>query len=194
MSRRFDEEGVRFDFGPSWDVEKYDASTAYRKGLERLNGSRAVDFVAALADKSLTLIEVKDYRGHRGRRPRDGELTDVVATKVRDSVAGLIGAHRNASKPARWEPYITLLVNRNRDVRVVLWMDEDAPGTATTPARHRQVRRQRNRTGAQATGNVLKKKLRWLTTKVFLTNLAEYAHILPDLTASSLPGAGLPNR
>lgn len=191
---QFQRRGVRFNFGASWDVEKYDGSTGYRKGLERLNGSRAVDFIAALAGTSLFFIEAKDYRGCWGPRPRDEELTNAVAAKVRDSIGGLIGVHRNTSEPTRWTRYVDLLVNRARDVRIVLWIDEDAPATATILARHRHARRQRDKTGAQATGELLKKKLRWLTSKVFLASLGEHKRILPNLAASSLPGAGQPDQ
>jgi hypothetical protein len=76
------EQRLRFEFGHTWQVEKYDEHPAYRTGIEHLKeqipckrcheprdvGTKAVDFVARQAER-LYLIEVKDFRGRR-REPK----------------------------------------------------------------------------------------------------------------------------
>lgn len=196
MSQVFDEGCLRFKFGESWNVEKYDDSPAYRKGIERLDESKAVDFIAAHANRILFFVEVKDFRGSKAeqrQRLREGQLDHEVATKVRDSIAGLVAAHRNASEPERWEQHIDLLVNRDRDIKIILWMEGHALAALADNDRHRQVHERRCKVGAQIFGNLLKRKLRWLTVKVALANLSEYASLLPDLEVSSLPRESLPN-
>ena len=42
---RFEEGELRFDFDGTWTVSKWDDSNAYRQGIQRLEGTKAVDFV-----------------------------------------------------------------------------------------------------------------------------------------------------
>src|SRR5580692_8886295 len=61
----FEEGHLRFRFDSSWYAIKYDEHPDYRERIERLDGTKAVDFVAVHRDSQLFLIEVKDFRGHR---------------------------------------------------------------------------------------------------------------------------------
>lgn len=196
MTRTFDEGCLRFEFGERWQIIKYDDSPMYRKGIGRLDESKAVDFIAAHKNRTLYFVEVKDFRGceiEQKERLRSGKLDYEVARKVRDSIAGLIGAHRNASEPESLSRYVDLLVNHDRDVKVVLWMEGPAIASLAGNDRRGRTRQERRKVGVQAFGNLLKRKLRWLTTKVALANLDEYASLLPDLAVSRLPGASPPS-
>ena len=134
MSTVIDEGRIRFEFGASWRVEKYDDHPDYRNGIQKLkhpapgqgNDTTAVDFVGVVG-KSLILIEVKDFRGHQiDTKKRVGEeLAAEVAFKVRDSVAGIIGAHRKSNTPETWEPFAAALASRTKEVQIVLWLDQD---------------------------------------------------------------------
>ena len=80
-----------------------------------------MDFVGLLdgAHGDLYWIEVKDFRGYRiqnKRRLSEGELAIEVAQKVRDSIAGIIGAYRTSGSWETWEPFVRSL--RSRDNRV----------------------------------------------------------------------------
>ena len=122
MGRSFDEGGLRFVFGDAWQVEKYDEHRDYREKVGRLPGSKAVDFVGILDSHDCYLIEVKDFRGHQAamRQQLSGDLEKTVALKVRDSIAGLIGAFRTSSEPDLWQPFARALANRCRAVRIHL--------------------------------------------------------------------------
>lgn len=182
--RTFEEQHLRFTFDDQWTVVKYDDHADYRDRIGRLERTRAVDFVGFCAqeDEALYWIEVKDFRGYRiqnKRRMSDGELATEVAEKVRDSVAGVLGAYRTAGEWRPWQPFVRGLWRRGCPIRVILWLEEDPmPGP--------QARR---RNAAQVRARLLKDRLRWLTTKVLVISQATDG--CPDgLTVADLPGAG----
>lgn len=174
MSGSFDEGRLRFDFGDSWTVEKYDDHRDYRKKIGKLDGTRAIDFVGVLDERELFLIEVKDLRGFRIEnkgRVEQGLLALEVAFKVRDTLSGLVAAHRRSSEPETWEPYVRTLSQPQRRLSVVLWLEEDRPAG--------KVRSQREAAARGTLTQILKKRLRWLTTKVAVVD-RDGSH-LPDL-------------
>ena len=101
VPKTFDEEHLRFRFDDSWFVIKYDEHRDYRERIERLDETKAVDFVAVQADSRLYLIEVKDFRGHRienQERLRESELGIEVGQKVRDTIAGIVAAYHRGNE------------------------------------------------------------------------------------------------
>lgn len=180
MTRVFDEGKLRFQFGPSWTVEKYDDHRDFLQKIRTLQGTKAVDFVSVLGEADIYLIEVKDLRGHRienKARISDGQLALEVALKVRDTLSGLIGASRTSSEPEVWDTSVEALLDRRRALRVVLWLEED-------PTRQQAMVQ---RAQMSVLVDLLKKRLRWLTTKVFVLNQATHRAALPDMTVRSLP-------
>lgn len=197
MSRSFNEEHLRFEFGESWTVEKYDEHAAYRKGIEKLDGSKAVDFIGVRPNGDLYLIEVTDFRGYQiaGKQQLcSGQLVREVGFKVRYSIAGVVGAHRNSEDVKLWEPYVASLVDRGRRVLIVLWIEGDIAATLSASMRRGKTRGKRQKSAAQTLGNLLKRNTCWLTKRVFVVSQVEegYQHVLPDLAVSNLPGAGRP--
>ncbi|MDE0418130.1 MAG: hypothetical protein OXI95_14510 [bacterium] len=86
---------LKFDFPNSCQASKYDDWSFYRNQFQRVvNGSKAVDIVCVERDVSW-LIEVKDYRRHP--RTKAIDIVDEMAVKVRDTLAGLAAAARNAN-------------------------------------------------------------------------------------------------
>ena len=85
---RIDVDGLTFSFPDGCAVGKYDEWTFYRQqGFQNTAGSsKAVD-ILCIADDEAWLIEVKDYSSHP--RTKKGDIADEVATKVRDTLAGL---------------------------------------------------------------------------------------------------------
>ena len=177
------EEGrLRFEFDAQWQAAvKWDDSLAYRKGIGLLPGTRAVDIVCRSKGRCV-LIEVKDFRGHRiENKPRvAGELQQEVASKVRDSLAGILGAARLNADGGYWRPYAKALVS-NDDVYVVLWLEQDfAPPVGSG------TQEQRWKAHLSTMLNVLKQRLHWLTPNVLVTSVREVAR-LPGVTVSNLP-------
>ncbi len=85
---------LTFTFDDDCDVGKYDDWSYYRQYFQSAAGSsKAVDFVC-VSKRVAWLIEVKDYRFHP--RTKLIELSDEIAAKVRDTLAGLATAATNA--------------------------------------------------------------------------------------------------
>lgn len=184
-------EKQRFTFGDKWTLAfKYDDTIFYRGGPERLKGevdgisqsTRAVDVVGLHATAGLLLLEAKDFRGHRianKKRITNREIVVEVALKVRDTVAGLVGAARqNVSEFNSLE--IHKACNRGKDLLVVLWLEDDA---SKDPRLWKQQ--------LDGLTQELKAKMNWLVAKFFVLS-ASTQNRLPDLTVTNLPGAGQP--
>jgi hypothetical protein len=180
VSKVFTEQNLSFAFSDNWEVEQYDRHGDYLGKIQKLRGSKAVDFVGMISN-ALFLIEVKDFRGHRieNKNRFGGPLEEEVALKVRDTVAGLIGAHRTSSQPATWSHFVSCMSTPSRLVRVVLWFEDDAAHTSEL-ARARAI----------TATDLLKKNLRWLTTQALAVGLKTHAGSPPELRVLNLPGAG----
>lgn len=171
----FNEEYQRFIFNDNWTVIKYDDDPAYRERIGKLSKTKSLDFIG-LYDNDLYLIEVKDYRNHRiPNQPRliKGELAIILGQKVRDTIAGIIGAYRT-SNPQKWDGFAHNLIDRNRVIRVVLWLEYDMP---PHPEGRRKVR-------ASVENKVFKKQLKWLTGQVIVVNQSD--NILPGVDVQNL--------
>lgn len=89
------EKNLTFLFSHACQASKYDDWSFYRNQFQSVaGGCKAVDIVCITDDRTW-LIEIKDYRRSRGTKL--AELIHDVATKVRDSLAGLAAAAANAN-------------------------------------------------------------------------------------------------
>ena len=165
---------LQFDFTDDWSIIKVDDSKAYRDWMGKLDGTKAVDILGLLDNQTLYFIEVKDFREHRiENKPRlsSGDLVVEIAQKVRDTVTCIVTAYRRQSEQnVVWDSFFHTLENKDKPLKVVLWLEEDLPQT------HRE------KVNASVRQNILKKKLKWLTTKVLVTNSGNF--ILPSLTVT----------
>jgi hypothetical protein len=175
------EQNLEFTFDATWSVLKWDGHDAYVNGIQCVEPCKAADF-CGLRGRSLYLIEVKDFRGSRienKKRLQDASterLAHEVAVKVRDTVAGLVGARRSRQSEAeRWEPLGGALGDTKFSVYVVLWFEEDF---------------RRSPIETQVLQNNIKKKLRWLTTHVLVCCAGDARSVPPGVTVRNLPGAG----
>ena len=179
------EEHQRFTFDDGlWFVVKYDEHRDYRDKIARLDGTKAVDFVGLQdgEDGVLYWIEVKDFRGYRiqnKRRLSGDELAQEVSEKVRDSLAGVVGAYGSSAESDLWRPFVRALWRRRSPIRVLLWLEEDSmprpPG--------------RGHNAADVLLEQIKQKLRWLTARVFVVGQALGGG--PEgLVVADVPGAG----
>lgn len=203
MPITLDVENQRFAFGGNWtEAFKYDDTNYYRNGPERLKGdittveqpsqavsivpqsTRAVDVVALHNANGLLFLEAKDFRGHQIEnkdRIQRGELPVEVALKVRDTLAGLVGADRRHTNEFNSHDLIEAM-HPDKQVTVVLWLEDDM---LWQDAR-------RSKQHLQAVNDALKQKLAWLGVRSFVLS-SQVPNRLSDLQVTNLAGAGQPN-
>ena len=187
MSFQIDEGKLRFEFESQWRVARYDgdektapAHAFYQNQVSRLPGTKAVDVVGILAAEGGCFIEIKDFRGYRiqnKKRLSSGELAIEVAQKVRDTVAGLGGAVRNESTPSVLTETGSLLLNKTKALRIVLWLEDD---TALNPKAWAEE--------LNTLTTRIQTYLRWLTPRVLVVSTSTYAHKPPGIKVTNVPG------
>ena len=173
---RFAGDGIAFEVDQQeWVVaQKWDDTTAYRRGIGMLGDSSAVDYVAVRKDE-LYFIESKVYMGPAGdpshdaivhKRPQLSELPDKVGRKVRDTIAGVVAAYRSAAVGDEEWPWldkcVRALLERSKPVHVVVWIVE--PGSRPGEPESKQKARKTER------NDRIRKALVWLTRRVSVVN------------------------
>ncbi|HEY0137985.1 MAG TPA: hypothetical protein VGB85_28060 [Nannocystis sp.] len=169
------EGSLRCEFDDAlWTAIKWDAHAAYTHGIGKLQGeltdpvssqkrpagTRAVDIVGVHAG-ALYLIEIKDFRGYEAANAyrQEDELPLEVGFKVRDTIAGLVGAHASGRNAALLGPFIRALADA-RPVRVIAWILEDKGGSAGE--RRKYIAMNDTRT------KQLARRLGWLTSSAWV--------------------------
>ena len=115
------EEGdLKFSFPDHCEAGKYDEWSFYRNQFQSVaSGSKAVD-ILCLSDDAAWLIEIKDYRLHPRQKLID--IDDEVASKVRDTLAGLAAArrwHSSGGSPACCLTCSCYSIHRNHEYIVM---------------------------------------------------------------------------
>jgi len=191
----FDEHRIRFEFDTeTWfpikwdDAAQFTGPTGIRKlngeltdiakGIKSSQGTRGVDFIGLRAD-SLYLFEVKDFRDYAAENThrQEVELPLEIGLKVRDTLAGLVGAHR--VHPTSWtERAVALLAARERPVTVIAWIVEDRQHSS-------QQRRVHAKTSHVRT-HQLQERLAWLTRFAWVDDPLDPYIELPGIRASTI--------
>ena len=124
------EEGdLTFTFPDDCEVDKYDEWSFYRNQFQPVaGGSKAVDILCVSGDAAW-LIEIKDYRQHPRTKPSD--IGDELASKVRDTLAGLAAASSNAN--SRDERALARRALQRRRWRVVLHLEQPSTRSGLWP-------------------------------------------------------------
>jgi hypothetical protein len=177
----WEEGNLRFEFSARWQVVKLDQHVQYRQGIEKLDGTKAVDFVGLFDQRDLYFIEVKDFRGHRienKQRLRSGELAIEMGQKVRDSLACLVAGCRATTNENLWQPLAQRVVRKDTLIRVVLWLEQDLPA--------QQLQRSQKAQDVIFLKQV-KAKVGWLTNRVAVVALNTITNQLPDVQIYNLP-------
>ena len=116
------EGNITFSFPDNCEAGKYDKWSFYRNQFQNIaGGSKAVDILCLEGDIAW-LIEVKDYRQHP--RTKVIDIDDEIAMKVRDTVAGLAAAGKNANDCD--ERRLARRALRKHRWRVVLHLEQPA--------------------------------------------------------------------
>ncbi|MEX1366945.1 MAG: hypothetical protein AB1Z98_27710 [Nannocystaceae bacterium] len=188
MPKTVVEQQLELEFGDEWDVVlKWDDTTPYRKGIHKLQGSKAVDIVAySRSRQTLLMVELKDLRGSRiENKPRiaDGALFDEVGLKVRDTVAGIRGAARTQAHAD--VSAIAAQIASQTQLTVVLWLEEDHDAVVSP-----KVEGGRRKSRSSMMTQQLKTRVRWLTCRALVGGRRSSALELHGITVRTRPWSG----
>ncbi|AUX20938.1 uncharacterized protein SOCEGT47_014150 [Sorangium cellulosum] len=100
----------------------------------------------------------------------------MLEPKVRNTVAGLVGACRREEYAGECAPFLEAL--RGKDVFLVLWLEAKRPDDLLS---------MKAKVGAALKFKGLKPHVKWLNARVMTCRLDDYAGVIPGLTVTSLP-------
>jgi len=174
----FEESNLRFTFqDDEWWVKQFDdkSNVIYKKVADKLQGTKAVDFVGIHNSDKLFFFEIKNFKGHtadsdtRVRLESQGEvLTTEIAQKVRDSLACILAGSRNATNDIEKWKQICKLISNNNPVRIIAWIEQDTPAyTGRSNVQGKKVKVE-----LSVRTSKLKNKLSWLTSRVFIESIS----------------------
>jgi hypothetical protein len=112
---------LTFAFPAGWQVSKYDQWSFYINRVQRfLQGAKGVDLLAISPERTVFLIEVKDYRLHR--RIKTISMADEVIKKVVDTLAAILPCKLNGDEAS--ETIFSSRVLRGECLKVVLHLEQ----------------------------------------------------------------------
>lgn len=161
------ESKLRFDFADAdWqNVLQYDETKTFQNLKNAIEHTKGVDFLGILQGKSLCIFEIKNFRTPEdGGRPKEKDrkmpLVDEIAQKVRDSIVGIAAGAKNSTNcQADFQAMLPYFMN-SKPIQIIFWLEED---DAVLKSKFYQ-----KKLGAQK--NLLKQKLKWLTSRVHILN------------------------
>jgi len=120
------------DFPDLWRVTKYDDWAFYRNQFGSCcGGNKSVDFLGFNpTDRTLWLIELKDYRRFRREKDNKISLWEEVAIKARDTLAGLFAAKVEVGHDDHAFAQASLTVAK---LRIVLHLEQPPTRTRLFP-------------------------------------------------------------
>lgn len=122
---------LTFTFPANWKVQKFDESKFYREQFQRIaDETKAVDIAALDAEKTLWLIEIKDYR-HLDVKKKISDLPEKVAKKVRDTLSCFMAGRVSANDPG--EKQFAQAATQAHRYRVVLHLEQFNPPSKLMP-------------------------------------------------------------
>jgi len=131
----FPESRLEFSFDDNWRVVKWDEQPAYRdpRTFGSSDGTSACDFLGHHAATGVFFIEVKNFTGFHHKnllKLSSDQLIDMMAEKVRDTIAGVIWVRGRSYDQPPVDALVTetlrALTTEVRSIRAVLWV-EDLP-------------------------------------------------------------------
>jgi hypothetical protein len=180
------EKNLKFRFDAEWStVIKWDKDSRYMQGIGKLSGTKAVDILAS-RQSDILLVEIKDYRGSHALRKalKNEDLVTAVARKIRDTIAGVVGAVYTRTNGQQCRPFVRNWSAKLRVV-VVLWLEDDVLSASLSGTREKLRAAEMGTVTDQ-----LKSKLRWLTGSVIVANGKSPLSSELGIQVENLPGAG----
>jgi hypothetical protein len=148
-------------------------------GIGRVQGAQPVDFAAMLLDEAVALVEAKDYRRHATalkKKLSSGELAHRIASKFRDSLAGIIWSGARETTSSDVERILGGLFRREPPkLLLVVWLDDDLNDPAIADSVRSEIESR------------LPRKLVYRIVVTSLRLEKESKHPLSWLRATSLP-------
>lgn len=147
----------------------------------RVGGAKAVDFIGILEGK-IYFIEVKNMRG--SNEINTEHIGVDIVTKIKDSLACIIGAKYNVEEDKLfWNKIVEILNQAENNIQIILWLELNF-GTSKNIISNKKW----NAENTDATGNYKKwliKKLKWLIPKenINIYGIADYPKTI-NLTVS----------
>lgn len=182
----FLESGLKFEFDDNkWQIiEPFDAQTDYDKVKNKVQGTKAVDFIGINNDGAY-LFEVKGLRGYSDQQAtidrlanNAEELTSEIAQKVRDTLSCLMAGSRNSTHHSElWTTVSHAIMDNAKKLLVIAWVEEDIIS---------EVRQKWQKAMGTNRRDKLKGKLSWLTNRVDFTNVKAYDNEIDGLTIRRL--------
>jgi hypothetical protein len=171
---------LSFEFDENWKaILQWDKHPAYRDGIKQLDHSKAVDVIGMCADDSIVFFEIKDYRLSNREKPMT--LWVEFELKVRNTVAGLLGAGRRPQYASACAPILESLL-KPHELKLVFWIEQPRASGKLDVLRKRHI---------VATGTAMKKVVeyvKWLDARVVHVSQEEdYARLVPGLKVTNLP-------
>lgn len=178
MSPQILEKDQLFEFDENWaPVLKWDRHPAYQYGIQDLDGSKAVDVIGVYRD-SIYFIEIRDLRRHD--HTKDLSLWTEFELKVRNTVAGLVGAGRREQYAQDCAPLVRKLL-KPCELKLVFWIEmPPAAGKLKVLKKRHEV----------AAGTAMKRVVeyvKWLDARVINVSREEdYERLVPGLKVRNL--------
>jgi len=128
MARKFTESGMEIEFPEDWEVLNYEATGERWRAAPQRVIPMAVDFVLLKPGRKICFLELKGFQGTgpgNTHKLLDESLETVVAGKVRDSIAGVIGFARTGDTAADFTPFAKAVGNPAVKFEITLWVEAD---------------------------------------------------------------------
>lgn len=169
----------KFQFADTWQVVKYDADHAHLRVEKCVDGSKAVDFFG-IHDEVIYLFEVKDYASYERenrRRLSSGEIAQVIAQKVRDSISSAVAAARRDGK-STLAGLLGRRLARSESTVLVVFFAQPPDGL---PEKDRKQ-------FLNIQLDLLEARLRWLKADVLVVSHAEFSELIPNAKSERVRG------
>ena len=201
MTRKFTESGMEIEFPEDWAVLNYDAKSERWRSSPQKTIPMAVDFVLLKPGQKICFLELKGFQGAgpaNTHKLLDQSLEMVVAGKVRDSIAGVMGFARTGDKTADFTPFAKAVGDPAVKFEITLWVEADHtllhnrtkklldwPG-GNKDAILRHIKLAKSQRGSTFY-NRMKAVLSWASADVQLCNRANIGVLVPGTVDRNAP-------
>ena len=133
MANSFIEGELNFHFTSEWsDIFKFDIHTDYKKIKDLVPNTKGIDFIG-VQNNRIYFLEVTDFRAYKSDESVQAQLKNnganlmiEVGEKIKNSLACILAATRNSTNDSElWLRITNLIKDSNRQVTIILWIEED---------------------------------------------------------------------